>query len=82
MRQNFGKTGKLKTLMIFEIQYQHDSINLDNIESVKRLGLVYKDLDDYMHSSKDYVDLLKLTENWFERSKIQKTIKVLLNKEV
>jgi hypothetical protein len=53
---------------------------LKNIDTIKRLGIVYKDLDDYMHSSKDYEDLLKLTENWFKRSGIQNTIQILLNK--
>ncbi|MCH8536097.1 MAG: PglZ domain-containing protein, partial [Flavobacteriaceae bacterium] len=62
----------------FEIEYIHDPINVSCPVGVKRLGVVYKDLDDYMHSSKDYIDLLKLTENWFERSKINETIKKLL----
>lgn len=71
---------KSKNFNDFEIQYQHDKINVSDINGVKRLGIVYKDLDDYMHSSKDYNDLLKLTENWFVRSKIQATIKELLSK--
>lgn len=69
---------KSKNFNDFEILYQHDTINISSTDGIKRLGLVYKDLDDYMHSSKDYNDLLKLTENWFERSKIQKTIQELL----
>ncbi|ALM22005.1 hypothetical protein AAT17_12575 [Nonlabens sp. MIC269] len=72
---------KAKNLNDFEIQYQHDTISLSNIDGVKRLGIVYKDLDDYMHSSKDYNDLFKLTENWFIRSKIQETIQELLSKD-
>ena len=64
----------------FEILYQHDTINILNIDGIKRLGIVYKDLDDYMHSSKDYNDLMKLTENWFVRSKIQETVQKLLSK--
>lgn len=71
---------KAKNFNDFEIQYQHDTINLSNIDGIKRMGIVYKDLDDYMHSSKDYNDLLKLTENWFVRSKIQETIQELLSK--
>lgn len=71
---------KSKNFNDFEIQYQHDTINVSNIHGIKRLGIVYKDLDDYMHSSKDYNDLLKLTENWFVRSKIQETIQELLSK--
>lgn len=71
---------KSKNFYDFEIQYQHDTINVSDINGVKRLGIVYKDLDDYMHSSKDYNDLLKLTENWFVRSKIKETIQELLSK--
>ena len=71
---------KSKSFNDFEILYQHDSINISKIDGIKRLGIVYKDLDDYMHSSKDYNDLLKLTENWFVRSKIQATIQDLLSK--
>lgn len=71
---------KSKNFNDFEILYQHDTINLSNIDGIKRMGIVYKDLDDYMHSSKDYDDLLKLTENWFVRSKIQETIQELLSK--
>src|SRR5699024_1595270 len=71
---------KSKNFNDFEILYQHDTINVSNIDGIKRLGIVYKDLDDYMHSSKDYNDLLKLTENWFVRSKIQETIQELLSK--
>lgn len=71
---------KSKNFNDFEILYQHDTINVSNIDGIKRLGIVYKDLDDYMHSSKDYNDLLKLTENWFVRSKIEETIQELLSK--
>lgn len=71
---------KSKNFNDFEIQYQHDTINVSNIDGIKRLSIVYKDLDDYMHSSKDYNDLLKLTENWFVRSKIKETIQELLSK--
>lgn len=71
---------KSKNFNDFEILYQHDTINVSNIDGIKRLGIVYKDLDDYMHSSNDYNDLLKLTENWFVRSKLQETIQDLLSK--
>ncbi len=54
----------------FEIVYQHEKINLSTIDSVSKLAIVFKDLDDKMHSSTDYVDLLMLTKNWINRSKI------------
>ena len=63
----------------FEIDYQYDKVNFANLKSIKRLAIVYKDLDDYMHSSKDYKDLLNLTENWLERKEIQKVITKLLS---
>jgi len=85
-RQNPANESKLwkgywksKGLNDFEIEYQHDTVNLNSLENIKRLGIVYKDLDDYMHSSKDYEDLLDLTENWVKRSKIQKNIQSLLD---
>ena len=62
-----------------EIRYNHQNINLENLVNIKRFAAVYKDLDDYMHSSKDYNDLLKLTENWIDRSEITTTIKSLLD---
>lgn len=64
-----------------EIRYNHQNIDLENLVNIKRLAAVYKDLDDYMHSSKDYHDLLKLTENWIERSNIATVIKYLLEQD-
>lgn len=54
----------------FEIRYCHESIDLLNLESITKFALVFKDLDEKMHSSSDYKDLLKLTENWIKRSNI------------
>ena len=54
----------------FEIRYKHEDIDLSNLESITKFAIVFKDLDEKMHSSTDYNDLLKLTENWIERSKI------------
>jgi hypothetical protein len=62
----------------FEIRYNHQKIDLANLANIKRFAAVYKDLDDYMHTSKDYKDLLKLTENWIERSAIITVIESLL----
>ena len=38
---------------------------------------MFKDLDEKMHSSTDYKDLLRLTENWIERSDIANVVKQL-----
>ena len=53
-----------------EIEYQHDPTEYQANSRTKRLGIVFKDLDDKMHSSSDYKDLKSLTEHWFERSNI------------
>lgn len=70
---------KNKGLNSTEIRYQHENTKLENLAPIKRFALVFKDLDDYMHSSKDYTDLLKLTENWISRSKIVDVVHQLLN---
>jgi len=71
---------KAKGYNDFEIRYNHEDVNLTSISTVKRYALVFKDLDDYMHGSKDYVDLIKLTENWINRSKLIAVINQLLKK--
>lgn len=63
----------------FEIVYQHERINLSTLDSVSKLAIVFKDLDDKMHSSTDYIDLLMLTKNWIERSKITQVIEELIS---
>lgn len=61
-----------------EIKYQHENSEITNISSISKYALVFKDLDEKMHSSTDYKDLLKLTENWIDRSKIKTVIEQLL----
>jgi hypothetical protein len=64
----------------FEVVYQHEKTDFSNIDSVSKLAIVLKDLDDKMHSSTDYVDLLMLTKNWIERSKINQVVGELISK--
>ena len=61
---------KAKGMNDFSIRYCHENIDLSNLENVSKFALVFKDLDEKMHSSSDYKDLLNLTQNWIERSKI------------
>jgi hypothetical protein len=70
---------KSKGFNELEIRYNHQKIDLENLINIKRFAAVYKDLDDYMHSSIDYTDLLKLTENWIQRSEIVSVVDRLLN---
>lgn len=65
----------------FEVVYQHEKTDFTNIDSVSKLAIVLKDLDDKMHSSTDFVDLLMLTKNWIERSKIIHVVDALISKD-
>lgn len=74
---NFWKSKGLKK---HEIVYQHEKVDFSNLNSVSKLALVFKDLDDKMHGSTDYIDLLTLTKNWVERSRIDQIVKELIEK--
>lgn len=71
---------KTKGCNTFEIEYQHERVNLTNLDSVNKLAIVFKDLDEKMHSSTDYADLLKLSQNWIERSRIIQVVDELIQK--
>jgi hypothetical protein len=64
----------------YEVVYQHEKIDFSNLDPVTKLAIVFKDLDEKMHSSTDYVDLLMLTKNWIERSKIFQVVDELISK--
>ncbi len=64
----------------FKIDYQHEKIDLSSLGYVSKLAIVFKDVDDKMHTSTDYADLLDLTKNWIKRSKIIEHINELLQK--
>jgi hypothetical protein len=61
---------KSKGINDFQVRYNHDNIDFTNLEQISKFAIVFKDLDEKMHSSSDYKDLLTLTQNWIERSKI------------
>jgi hypothetical protein len=64
----------------FEVVYQHEKTDFSNMDSVSKLAIVLKDLDEKMHCSTDYADLLMLTKNWIERSKIAQIVDELISK--
>lgn len=68
---------KSKGLSSHKIRYNHETIHLDNLRDITKFAIVFKDLDEKMHSSTDYKDLLRLTENWIERSDISNVVKQL-----
>jgi len=51
----------------YETQYLSDKDEFAINEGVKRLAIVTVEMDNKMHSSTDYRDLLSLTENWCHR---------------
>ena len=86
-KQNPGNEGKLwkrfwKSIGLndFEISYQYEKVDFSGLDTVSKLAIVFKELDDKMHSSTDYADLLDLTKNWIKRSKILDTIHELLQR--
>ena len=68
-----------KGLSPFEIRYDYESINYEGLNRILKLAVVYKDLDDKMHSSTDLADLKSLTELWIERNGIVSDIIKLLD---
>jgi len=77
--KNWFKYWENKGLDKYQIKYNHETIETEGLDQIKRFGIVYKDLDEKMHSSTDYADLKNLTENWMERSKIISTFEKLLD---
>jgi hypothetical protein len=70
-----------KGIADYQIRYAHGSADLINLSSVTKFGIVFTELDEKMHSSTDYNDLLKLTENWIVRNNIQVIVQELLDKD-
>jgi hypothetical protein len=73
------KFWKSKGIHEFEIGYQHENIDVENLGSIKKLALVFKELDDKIHASTDYTDLIDLTRNWIDRSNFYSIIEELKN---
>lgn len=68
------KYWKSKGCNDFEIEYMHGQYDFSNLNNITKLAIVIKELDDKMHNSADYSDLLMLTKNWIKRSKIHQII--------
>ncbi|MCO6494002.1 MAG: PglZ domain-containing protein, partial [Phaeodactylibacter sp.] len=52
------------------IRYDYQQVELNGLQNISRLAVVYTELDDKMHSSSDYEDLYALTQNWITRSQV------------
>ena len=63
------------------IRYNHNSIDLESTDNILKFGIVYTELDNKMHASTNYADLIDLTKNWIEGSDIIETVNSLLEKD-
>jgi len=70
---------KSKGIPEYQIKYDHENTDLSGLGQVTKFALVFKDLDDKMHSSSDYKDLYDLSENWINRSGVVDTINNLIS---
>lgn len=68
---------KAKGFYDYEVDYHYNELKNTN---ANRLAIVLKDLDEKMHGSEDYKDLIPLTQNWIERTNVEKIVQQLLEK--
>lgn len=62
-----------------QIQYLYEPKELENFGGITKLAMVYKDLDEMMHGSKDLQYLKSSTEIWLTQSSIIHNVKSLLH---
>lgn len=63
-----------------QITYFHSESLEENNLNYSKIAVVYKELDDKMHSSDDYKDLYDLTMNWIEKTSLFNDIELLIKK--
>lgn len=61
-----------------QIAYFHSESLLENNLKYSKIALVYKELDDKMHSSDDYKDLYDLTMNWIDKTSLFHDVNLLI----
>jgi Fe-S cluster biogenesis protein NfuA len=64
-----------------QIQYLYEPKEIEQYGGVTKLAMVYKDLDEMMHGSKDLQYLKSSTEIWLTQSSILNNVKYLLSNE-
>jgi hypothetical protein len=62
-----------------QIQYLYEPKELEHFGGITKLAMVYKDLDEMMHGSKDLQYLKSSTEIWLTQSSIIHNVKSLLH---
>lgn len=68
---------KSKKVSSHKIRYCHNKVNLENLRDITKFAIVLTDLDDRMHNSTDYKDLLWFTQRWIEDSNIVNIVEKL-----
>lgn len=62
-----------------QIEYLYEPKEIENYGGITKLAMVYKDLDEMMHGSKDLQYLKSSTEIWLTQSSIIHNVKSLLH---
>lgn len=68
---------KSKNVSSHKIRYCHNTVNFDNLRDITKFAIVLTDLDERMHNSTDYKDLLHFTQRWIEESGIVEKVEKL-----
>lgn len=68
---------KSKNVSSHKIRYCHNTVDFDNLRDITKFAIVLTDLDERMHNSTDYKDLLHFTQRWIEESGIVEKVEKL-----
>ena len=68
---------KSKNISSHKIRYCHNKVNLENLRDITKFAIVLTELDERMHNSTDYKDLLWFTHRWIEESGIVSMVEKL-----
>lgn len=66
-----------KGVSAHKIRYNHGTVNLNNLRDITKFAIVLTDLDERMHDSTDYKDLLWFTKRWIKESGIVEKVEKL-----
>ena len=68
---------EIKNVSSHKIRYCHNTVDFDNLRDITKFAIVLTDLDERMHNSTDYKDLLHFTQRWIEESGIVEKVEKL-----
>ena len=68
---------EIKNVSSHKIRYCHNTVDFDSLRDITKFAIVLTDLDERMHNSTDYKDLLHFTQRWIEESGIVEKVEKL-----